>query len=257
MISTRMCGHSHSVTRQVMACGSSSRVLASSCSRTSSATHSASGVSVMTSGWKERRALGKPLNEEGCQPVDTLPSAGGDGEVLDVGQPVRPGQPLNGRLGLEEPFHHLRIVGLVGLVHHDDEAGGLTDLISVVFVFLVVVVEGVTRGVGSDRAALSSASSPDLRPGGCRGCRDPLYLAHGSLQHRPVPRPNGCRAVDDHQNDVDVFQGVGGRLVQPAPERAPGSVDAGCVDEDHLGIGCRVVQDARGSGGVSCWAVTR
>ena len=53
MISTRMCGHSHSVTRQVMACGSSSRVLASNCSRTSSATHSASGVSVMTSGGKK------------------------------------------------------------------------------------------------------------------------------------------------------------------------------------------------------------
>ena len=53
MISTRMCGHSHSVTRQVMACGSSSWVLASSCSRTSSATQSASGVSVTMSGGKK------------------------------------------------------------------------------------------------------------------------------------------------------------------------------------------------------------
>ena len=60
MISTRMCGHSHSVTRQVMAWGSSSRVLASSCSRTSSATQSASGVSVTTSSGKKGGPSGEP-----------------------------------------------------------------------------------------------------------------------------------------------------------------------------------------------------
>ena len=45
-ISTRMRGHSHSVTRVAIEWGSSSRATASSCSRTSSATWNASGTSV-------------------------------------------------------------------------------------------------------------------------------------------------------------------------------------------------------------------
>ena len=45
-ISTRMRGHSHSVTRVAIECGISSRRWASSCSRTSSATQKASGASV-------------------------------------------------------------------------------------------------------------------------------------------------------------------------------------------------------------------
>ena len=77
-----MCGHSHSVTRQVIASGSSSWVLASSCSRTSSATQSASGVSVTTSGGKKAGPR-EAAHEWARQLVDALPAAGGHGEVLD------------------------------------------------------------------------------------------------------------------------------------------------------------------------------
>ena len=97
MISTRMWGHSHSVTRQVMACGSSSRVLASSCSRTSSATQSASGVSVTTSGGKKGGPSGRSAMTRSVSALDAPPAAGRHREVLDPGQVA---QRVDGGLGL-------------------------------------------------------------------------------------------------------------------------------------------------------------
>ncbi|CAB5066395.1 unannotated protein [freshwater metagenome] len=59
MISTRIRGHSHSETRVAIECGSSSRVTASSCSRTSSATLNGSGASVTSPSGYHRGPSGR------------------------------------------------------------------------------------------------------------------------------------------------------------------------------------------------------
>ena len=66
-ISTVMCGHSNSVTRVWIECGSSCLVLRTSCSRTSSATHIASGTSETSSSGNEERRLRHGLAHVGDQ----------------------------------------------------------------------------------------------------------------------------------------------------------------------------------------------
>ena len=74
-ISTVTWGHSNSVTRQWIACGSSSRILRASCSRTSSAIHIASGTS-------ETSSSGKRNGDSGIASATNATSASTPSPVL-------------------------------------------------------------------------------------------------------------------------------------------------------------------------------
>ena len=115
-------------------------------------------------GWEEGRALGEPVDQKCGQCVHALAGAGRDGEILHVGQLVGCRESIDSRLGLGQALHHLGVVGLVDLVHHDDETRGLGRALVVVFVF----VEGVAHrgsvgrlvvlGLGARRAGRASAA---------------------------------------------------------------------------------------------------
>ena len=97
-ISTVMCDPSHSLTRVAIEYGSSSRVTASSCSRTSSATHCSARHVADDVGREHRRTDRGPADEMANQRLESVPALRRHGEV-GLGTELAGGGELGEHLG--------------------------------------------------------------------------------------------------------------------------------------------------------------
>ena len=137
------------------------------------------------------------------------------------------------------------LLALSDLVHHDDQAGGLVDL---VVVLLVVVVEGVALGMGRLAGVNVGAAGGFSLANGARPAAAAAAVTRCTWRTErssTVRSPGPMAAVPSTITRITStsFSASVAVSFRRAPERAAGAVDARRVDEDHLGVGGRVVQD--------------